>query len=122
MTCTEQVSTNIQVSKPRENENDAENDERQEQDVPRNVPTQSPSQLRSIGFPSLHAEMRRKEPSSSLYTRIEAGEMSFCLEKRSGGEEGMGLTCLRIEDALLDGYDRYREEVGSFLKTLFGLV
>jgi hypothetical protein len=33
---------------------------------PRNVPIQSPSQLRSIGFPSLHADMRRYVPSSSL--------------------------------------------------------
>lgn len=30
------------------------------------VPIQSPSQLRSMGFPSLHAEIKRYVPSSSL--------------------------------------------------------
>lgn len=35
-------------------------------DIPKKVPIQSPSQLLSIGFPSLQAEIMRYVPSSSL--------------------------------------------------------
>jgi hypothetical protein len=35
-------------------------------DVPRKVPIQSPSQDRSMGLPSLHAEMSRYVPSARL--------------------------------------------------------
>ena len=51
---------------------------------PRNVPTQSPSQFLNMGFPSLHAEMRRKDPSSSLFFLARAG--GRCTFERKGGK------------------------------------
>lgn len=58
--------------------------------LPRKVPTQSPSQLRSMGFPSLQAEMRRKEPSSNLFKqgRVESNPDFHRAQRKRKGTGG----------------------------------
>jgi hypothetical protein len=55
---------------------------------PRKVPTQSPSQLRSMGFPSLQAEMRRKEPSSNLFKEGRVGSGFPSSTEKEKGKRG----------------------------------